>query len=147
MTAKSSGPPIVGLLAIIALAVGYLAISDYHDRQRMQEVAEAISDPDGYAAEQWAEQANMDCWLYSDVVTATTNGGVLRPMEFTCMTDRAGNYRKWRVRDRPCVSDEVDLWPAASGAPSSDKDLFKPYYSICWSVSQLPPASLTALQN
>lgn len=128
----------VALLALIAVAVGYLAVTHYQERQRQLEYAKYLRNPSAYTAEQWGKRANMECWMYRDAVTVKTNGGSLRPTEFTCITEKA---EAWRVIDRPCSDAETDLSYSspeiASGPPSSESDLFRPLSTVCWSVTKL----------
>lgn len=117
-------------LLFIACAVGYLAYSDYQARRVAADVADRLSDPDGYIARTWADNANLDCDVITDVESRDTVSGIRRPMRFTCYASTG----TWVIEDRDCPQKEV----RSTGPPTKEGEMYKPLAALCWFVTQKP---------
>ena len=122
------------LLAAISAGVPYLAWTEY-DRQHAADAA----DPAGYVARQWADNARIHCNNFHNVRAIHSDRGYLRPMSFTCWTGR----NRLAVNDVECPDDSYNA-PVGQKTPDG---LYKPFSSICWSVTPLPKHDARAAAN
>lgn len=125
---------VVVLLAIIAAGVGYLAYSDYRKKQVVEEVVEAMSNPDAYAAKKWSNMAELTCdYGFADVTTRTAPAGTI-PERFSCRA-KTGT---WVIAERECTESERELWHGDAGVrtgrPTKVGEIYKPAYVLCWEV-------------
>lgn len=120
----------IALLSIIAIGVGYLAYSEYQRRQALADFAHRVSDPDGWLAKEWAERAKLKCDGFYDVETVTAASGQIRPMAFTCYSERTGF---WTVTERFCDDSEwIDRTTAIY--PNESNLVFQPMAVLCWDL-------------
>jgi hypothetical protein len=125
---------VILLLTLIAAGVGYLAYTNYQEREMATQLAEAIADPDAYLVRSWSKRAKLECDVgVSDVVTRQARAGAI-PVSFTCRASTG----IWKIAERGCTHAESDLVSGsaqfATGLPRKVGDVYRPLHVLCWDV-------------
>lgn len=111
----------VGLLAIIATAVAYLAYSDYRRNELAASLARSLAPPPEHP---WLAASGLEC----DVVTDTYSVPATRalPQYFVCWR----GADQLEVNEIPCPEQEA----FSSPGKTRSEGIYKPLPSVCWDV-------------